>query len=599
MEDGDDQQTSRTILNKLLIAAVGFMLSSVFFVIKKDRRNQTSVTKSKIPMSDNLRIRKVDCKAELFFLLAFALLFPAGLSFAAVETNKMVSMQIESSKGGPVLRIVTEKPIADFAYTAYNSGDWSRVVIAFPHMNTGAISSLTDVNQPPVQKVDVLSDNTTWGRMSWVEVVLFKAADYDVAINYNEFVLTLLRSEEQANSAAVEPVANINESVPAPVKEVTAPASTIINVDVGSQVVTLQADGLVYNYKFFSLGGPDRLVLDVYGVKPGFEARSIPLLDDFSKMRVGVHKEKLRFVFDTSGKLPKYDVTRKGESVVISWGSGTSTISEPAEETKPASVVVPAPVKEVTTPASTFMNVYVEPQVVTLQADGLVDNYKVFSLGGPNRLVVDVYGVKPGFEARSIPLLDDFSKMRVGVYKEKLRFVFDTYGKLPKYDVTRKGKSVVISWGSGTSTISEPAEETKPASVVVPAPVKEVTALAFSEEYLSGKTLYAVWFDEGNSITNHAVVAKEVFNVDGTVDITYLSNLSDTTVAYGVTSAGLLFYGNNITEGNMITCSTVNYIKSDYTINGVFDSVDIYFFEEDRAVNFANTLSNSIPQGCL
>jgi hypothetical protein len=61
----------------------------------------------------------------------------------------------------------------------------------------------------------------------------------------------------------------------------------------------------------------------------------------------------------------------------------------------------------------------------------------------------------------------------------------------------------------------------------------------------------------------------------------------------------LLFYGNNITEGNMITCSTVNYIKSDYTINGVFDSVDIYFFEEDRAVTFAKTLSNSIPQGCL
>ena len=423
-------------------------------------------------MSDNLRIRKVDCTTGLFFLLAIAMLFPAGLSFSAIETNKMVSMQIESSKGGPVLRIVTAKPIADFAYTAYNSGDWSRVVIAFPHMNTGAISSLTDVNQPPVQKVDVLSDNTIWGRMSWVEVVLFKVADYDVAINHNELVLTLLRSEEQANSAAVELVSNINESVPAPVKEVTTPASTIMNVEV-------------------------------------------------------------------------------------------------------------------------------EPQVVTLQADGLVNNYMIFSLGGPDRLVVDVFGVKPGFEARSIPLLDDFSKMRVGVYKEKLRFVFDTSGKLPKYDVTRKGESVVISWGPVTSTISEPAEESKPAFVVVPAPEKEVTALAFSEEYLSGKTLYAVWFDEGNSIINRGVVAKEVFNDDGTVDITYLSSLSDTTVAYGVTSAGLLFYGNNITEGNTITCSTVNYIKTDYTINGVFDSVDIYFFEEDRAVNFANTLSKPVPQGCL
>ena len=441
-------------------------------------------------MSDNLRIRKVDFKAELFFLLAIAMLFPAGLSFSAIETNKMVSMQMESSKGGPVLRIVAEKPIADFAYTAYNSGDWSRVVIAFPHMNTGAISSLTDVNQPPVQKVDVLSDNTAWGQMSWVEVVLFKVADYDVAINYNEFVLTLLRNEEQANSAAVEPVSIINESV-------------------------------------------------------------------------------------------------------------SAHLSETAEESKPAPVVVPTPVKELRTQATTIMNVDVEPQIVTLQADGPVDNYNFFSLGGPDRLVVDVFGVKPGFEARSVPLLDDFSKLRVGVHKEKLRFVFDTSGKLPKYDVTRKGESVVISWGSGTLPISEPAEESWPASVVIPAPVKEEMALAFSKEYLSGKTLYVVWFDDGNSIINHAVVAKEVFNVDGTVNITYLSDLSDATDTYGVTSAGLLFYGNNITEGNTITCSTVDYIKTDYTINGVFDSVDIYFFEEDKAVNFAKTLSNPIPQGCL
>jgi len=69
------------------------------------------------------------------------------------------------------------------------------------------------------------------------------------------------------------------------------------------------------------------LVVDVFGVKPGFEARSIPLPDDFSRMRVGVYKEKLRFVFDTSGKFPKYDVTRKGESVVISWGSGIATVT--------------------------------------------------------------------------------------------------------------------------------------------------------------------------------------------------------------------------------------------------------------------------------
>jgi general secretion pathway protein A len=129
-------------------------------------------------------------------------------------------------------------------------------------------------------------------------------------------------------------------------------------------------------------------------------------------------------------------------------------VSEPAEKFKFASVFFPAPVKEMKAPARTIMKVNVGAQVVTLQADGLVDNYEFFSLGGPDRLVVDVYGVKPGFEARSIPLPDDFSRMRVGVYKEKLRFVFDTSGKFPKYDVTRKGESVVISWGSGIATVT-------------------------------------------------------------------------------------------------------------------------------------------------
>ena len=178
----------------------------------------------------------------------------------------------------------------------------------------------------------------------WFE--LFGKSSVDATVTQTENQSASISNQPSPPSTKeVEPVPNIYEPVavpvsepaekskfasvffPAPVKEMKAPASTIMHVDVGAQVVTLQADGLVGNYKFFSLGGPDRLVVDVYGVKPGFEARSVPLLDDFSRMRVGVYKEKLRFVFDTSGKFPKYDVTRKGESVVISWGSGIATVT--------------------------------------------------------------------------------------------------------------------------------------------------------------------------------------------------------------------------------------------------------------------------------
>ena len=178
----------------------------------------------------------------------------------------------------------------------------------------------------------------------WFE--LFGKSSVDATVTQTENQPASISNQPSPPSTKeVEPVPNIYEPVavpvsepaeefifasvvfPAPVEEVKAPASTIMQVDVGAQVVTLHADGLVDHYEFFSLGGPDRLVVDVYGVRPGFEARSIPLSDDFSRMRVGVYKEKLRFVFDASGKFPRYDVLRKGESVVITWGPGASTVT--------------------------------------------------------------------------------------------------------------------------------------------------------------------------------------------------------------------------------------------------------------------------------
>ncbi len=279
-------------------------------------------------------------KIGLFFVLSIVMLLSAALSFAAIETNKIISIQMDSVNGSPALRIVTEKPIG-YRFTVYDSTDPVRVVVNFPHMDIDAVSSLTDMNQLPARKVDVSSHDLAWGQMGRVEIVLSEMADYDVTTNGNEFLLTLLPKTDQVTTTTVEPVINETEPVatpplvpveksthastvvPAPVKEKAA--SKIINVDVSEQIVTLQADGLVDNYKFFSLGGPERLVVDVYSVKPGFGERSFLLPDDFNKMRVGVYKKKLRFVFDASGKLPEYAVTNSGESIVVRWGAGTST----------------------------------------------------------------------------------------------------------------------------------------------------------------------------------------------------------------------------------------------------------------------------------
>lgn len=314
-----------------------------------DRRNHSSQQRSEKPMFDwieNRRAVKGACITGLFFVLCLAMMLSASLSFAAVGTNKMVAMQVDSVEGNPALRIVTAEPVG-YRYTVYDSSNPTRVVINFPHMDITTLSPFDDVTSSPVQKVDVTSYYLAGGRMARVEVVLSEKTDYDVAIVGNEFVLTLLRMTDQVSAAAAEPTPKATEPVvappsestedlkgasvvaPASAKELTASASHIVQVDVGSQVVTLRADGLVENYKYFSLVGPERLVVDVYGVKPSFEARQFPLREGFSGMRVGVYQEKLRVVFDTSRTFPAYAVTSNGESVVIRWGDGTSVAASP------------------------------------------------------------------------------------------------------------------------------------------------------------------------------------------------------------------------------------------------------------------------------
>lgn len=150
--------------------------------------------------------------------------------------------------------------------------------------------------------------------------------------------------------------------------------------------------------------------------------------------------------------------------------------------------------------------------------------------------------------------------------------------------------------GSGTVSISE-------VQAVINAFLKDSTIpTAFSKEWLSGKTFYQVWFGlgndaSGNEINDVPVVYKIVFGVDGTIQAFPLLNANNGTAPYNVTDAGLLYFGTDPNEGNIIVSgSTETYIKTWYTIGGIFDNVDLFFFDQDTAMAFASTLTASIPK---
>ncbi len=124
----------------------------------------------------------------------------------------------------------------------------------------------------------------------------------------------------------------------------------------------------------------------------------------------------------------------------------------------------------------------------------------------------------------------------------------------------------------------------------------------FTTEWLSGKTLYGVSFGlgndaNGNEIDNVPVVAKLVFNNDGTVTYSGLLNgVQSTTINYGVTDTGGFYGVDSPSIVNIITCgSTAEYIATENLDHGVFDNIDLFFYDESAARNYADTLTESIP----
>jgi len=129
-------------------------------------------------------------------------------------------------------------------------------------------------------------------------------------------------------------------------------------------------------------------------------------------------------------------------------------------------------------------------------------------------------------------------------------------------------------------------------------------------EWLNGNTFYAVWFGDGldpggQTIQNVPVVLEYVFNQDGSIDYMGLYNagegpntLSGSTT-YSVDADGILHFASDDdpAQGNQIACGSTNqYVKTHYLNgDGSFNNVDLFFFDQAAALDFASTLTGSIP----
>ncbi len=112
-------------------------------------------------------------------------------------------------------------------------------------------------------------------------------------------------------------------------------ADSLSVVSVTEKRAQLSATMGIEQVRYFTLDSPKRLVVDLYGVKPGSQNKEFQLSDGFSLLRVGPLDNKTRFVFDVTGSIfPTFNVDTDNDHVVVTWehsqDSVAMALAEPA-----------------------------------------------------------------------------------------------------------------------------------------------------------------------------------------------------------------------------------------------------------------------------
>ena len=117
----------------------------------------------------------------------------------------------------------------------------------------------------------------------------------------------------------------------------------------------------------------------------------------------------------------------------------------------------------------------------------------------------------------------------------------------------------------------------------------------FTHQWLSEKTLYSVRYSTSDKVS---VVKQLEFNVGATTmsEMGLLNSNANEVISVVVSAKGLLHETSNPIQGRKVVCENSDqYVKTHIITNGRFNTVDLLFFDETQALEFAGTLTENIP----
>jgi len=297
--------------------------------------------------------------------VALAVLLPGAHALAG-ETKTISSVEVQGEDG--VTRIVL-RGAKDAIYTAFMREDPPRLILELPDVAFEGVSTPISVKNGLVEDVTLgaFGDAKAGHGMARVSIALATASDYEVKPQGDEIVVELRAGAvaasqpgppEVAPEAAPEPAPEA-AAVAAPTETASAPASApaapklqsakIQSIVAIAEGVEIGATGPIDNVDSFALQNPDRIVIDLFGVKSGMRLAKQSFSEGVvSQARIGEHPDKVRVVLDLRSPAGKPTVVPTAQGVRVELAAAESATA--AKPTEMASSVPAAPAAESTGP---------------------------------------------------------------------------------------------------------------------------------------------------------------------------------------------------------------------------------------------------------
>jgi type IV pilus assembly protein PilQ len=272
-----------------------------------------------------------------FFLIISGIFTAPDLVFSAEQAvaKKLPSIEAVTPIGEGYTTELIVKLSSPVTYTSYKTISPLRLVIDFSQVTQGSLTTPIVVNKGNFKSVTTSRFDTDAGVLTRMDIELLSDSEAVITtLPTNPGELKISFPALFSQSTTPIPDREVKPSVidsPIPVALQSSKTSAVVepsvktltSIAVNNNIITLNIDGAISDFKTFRLNNPERYVVDLLNVKSGLTERLVPLnVSGIASARLGLYPDKLRVVLDaTNGSFPETTAVKTDKGIDITLGA--------------------------------------------------------------------------------------------------------------------------------------------------------------------------------------------------------------------------------------------------------------------------------------